>query len=131
VAVRPKAFDATVGQRWYAVFDPTPDAAYDLEYSYKVEPGALTATNHHPLGGPEIGELILQSCLAVAEQRYRDGPGIHTQVFLAKLQAAIANDAQSFSPDSLGGRSHSDDCDDFHRQRIAYARYEGVLYDNR
>lgn len=109
VAVRPAPFDAAVGQRYHAVFYPTPDSAYVLEYRYQVIPAMLSATNPWPLGGPEIGELILEACLAVAEQRYGDTPGLHTEQFPLLLAAAVASDAQRHSPDTLGASGESSD----------------------
>lgn len=111
VAMRPKTFVPATGQRWEAVFEPTPDAAYDLAYRYKVQADMLDATNLYPLGGPGIGELILEGCLAVAQQRYLDGAGPvdHSAQFQRLLAAAVADDAQSFSPDTLGYNGDNSD----------------------
>ena len=105
VSIRPKTFDATTGQRFQAAFFPTPDKAYTLRYQYRVAPAMLNATNKYALGGSDIAELILQSCLSVAESRYRDHQGIHAAEFMAKLAASIEVDRRSFTPDTLGYNS--------------------------
>ncbi len=102
-AVRPKAFVATTGQRWQLILYPTPDDAYELFYRYKVKPGMLDSTNIYPLGGDQHGETILESCLAIAEQRLMDGgDGIHAAAFAERLAASIAEDRDSFTPDTIG-----------------------------
>ena len=131
VAIRPKTFVGAVGQRWQAAFHPTPSEAWDLQYRYKVQPTTLSDAYPFPLGGPEVGELILESCLAVAEQRYRDEHGIHTQAFLAKLAAAVANDAMSYSPDFLGYNSDRSEERADRFGDTAIHSYEGVVYYDR
>ncbi len=131
VAYRPKSFVAAVGQRWQAAFHPTPNGAYDLLYRYKVQPTTLSDSHPFPLGGPEVGEVILESCLAVAEQRYRDEQGIHTEAFLAKLRAAIVNDAMSHSPDTLGYNADRSEQGPDRFGGEALHSYEGVYYYDR
>ncbi len=131
VAVRPKTFVAAVGQRWQAAFQPTPSGAWDLLYRYKVQPTTLSDSHPFPLGGPEVGEVILESCLAVAEQRYRDEQGIHTEAFLAKLRAAIVNDAMSHSPDTLGYNADRSEQGPDRFGGEAIHSYEGVYYYDR
>ena len=131
VALRPKRFVAAIGQRWQMVFHPSPSDAYTLAYRYKVQPTTLSDAHPYPLGGPEIGELVLQACLAVAEQRYRDERGAHTELFLERLRAAVANDAQSYAPDTLG---YNADRESVVGDRFGGApihTYEGVAYYDR
>lgn len=131
-SIRPKSFDPTLGQRWEMALYPTPDGAYDIEYRYRIAPGMLSDTNEYPHGGDVIGELILQACLAVAENRYRDQAGHHTQLFQQRLAAAVANDAQSFSPDTLG--YNSDNSERRYRgihDGTPIHSFEGVVYYDR
>jgi len=132
-AIRPKAFDAAVGQRWFVVFEPSPDGEYRLEYRYRVHPSMLSAAQPYPMGGADVGELILLACLAVGEQRYRGGPGPHTAMFQARIAAAIDNDAQMFSPDSVGyNGDRSEACMRFGPLRGAIHSYEGIVpYDRK
>ena len=66
-AIRPVEFSAGTGQRWEAVFWPTPDDNYTLEYRYLVSPNPLTAANNHPLGGIGHAQTIIALCMAEAE----------------------------------------------------------------
>ena len=133
-SIRAKTFDATVGQRRQLALYPTPQRVWNLRLEYKVEPAMLDATNRFPLGNADIGELILQSCLAIAEQRYRDGDqGLHAEMFNAKLAAAIENDARAFTPDSLGynaDRSESRSGLDQH-DGVALHSFNGTYYYDR
>lgn len=130
-AVHPKTFVATTGQRWQITFYPTPDAVYQLSARSKVSPSMLDATNKYPLGGSEIAELILTSCLAIAEQRYRDEQGVHRQEFPLLLAAAIANDADAFSPNTLGYNADRSDnrvlADPFYVPSNLYPHIDGEL----
>jgi hypothetical protein len=129
VAVRPKTFDADAGQEWEAVFYPTPSAAYDLEYRYRVRPTMLNEAYPNPMGGPDIGELILESCLAIAEQRYKDEAGLHTQAFQSKLAAAIEQDRRAFVPDTLGyNGDHSDGVRVDRFDGVAIHSFNGTYY---
>jgi len=128
-SIRPKSFDPATGQQWLAVFWPTPDDDYTLEYRYRVEPRLLSARYPYPMGGPEVGELILEACLAVAEQRYRDEESLHSSIFARKLVAAIEHDRMASSPDTLGynaDRSDGRPVDRFNG--IAVHSYEGTVY---
>ena len=129
-ALRPKTHDATAGQKWQFLFYPTPDAEYNLDYSYRVEPSMLDATNKYPLGSAEIGELILLSCLAIAEQRYKDEKGIHTEEFENKLADAIEQDGNSFAPDTIGYNGDNSDGQtrDPRWDSVATHSFEGTYY---
>ena len=92
-AVRPKAFPSTaVGQRWEVIFYPEPNAARTLYYSYEAYSGVLSDTVTYPLGGMQLAELYIESCLAVAEQKVKDAAGLHSQAYQALLADAIARD---------------------------------------
>jgi hypothetical protein len=132
VAIRPKTLDTTLGQRWQAAFFPAPDAAYVLEYRYRVEPQMLSDAYPNPYGGPDIGELILEMCLAVAEQRYRDERGLHTQEAEIRLAAAIEHDIRSYSPDVIGYNADNSDGAVYDRfTDVATHSYEGTVYYDR
>jgi len=129
VSYTPKTLVAATGQRYEAQFYPTPNAAYTLHYKYKVIPDMLSNDAHFPHGGPAVGELILQACLSVAEQRHNDEVRIHTNEFNKRLTAAISDDAESFSPDTLGYNSDNSDrvMRDPHDQ-VAVHSFEGTYY---
>jgi len=91
-AVRPKAWDRTTGQRWEILFWPRPDTSYTLYCEYEAYSGALSDSYPYPLGGMELAELYIESCLAVAEQRFNDEVGLHTQAYQAFLTDAVTRD---------------------------------------
>lgn len=91
-AIRSKVSDGAGGQRLEIVYWPTPDAIYTLTYRYEAYSGKLTTLKPYPLGGMKHSELIIESCLAVAEQRGNDERGAHTERFAEMLAAGIEID---------------------------------------
>jgi hypothetical protein len=102
VAVRPKAFDPTVGQRYEAILWPATDAAYTFWYSYRVTPTMLSVTNLYPAGGTEHGETILEACLAAAERAEEGVAEMHTAEFDRLLAVSLSIDKLHHAPSSLG-----------------------------
>lgn len=94
-AIRFKESDGENGQRSEVVWWKTPDDGYTVKYSYAAYSGKLTEDNPYPLGGMRFSECIVESCLAIAEQRANDEKGLHTESFLTLLNAAIEIDRQS------------------------------------
>jgi hypothetical protein len=95
VAIRYKQAYGAHGQTQEAVFWPIPDAIYTLTYRYEGYNGKLSALNPCPLGGMRHTELILESCLAIAEQRANDEKGLHSERFLMLLAAGVAQDRRA------------------------------------
>jgi hypothetical protein len=103
VAVRPQATTNASGQRFELCVYPTPDALYAVSYRYSVLPSMLVnTTNEYPYGGAMHGEMILESCLAIAEQMTTEGQGIHKALFLERLKTSIDADLQASTPDRFG-----------------------------
>lgn len=92
VATRYQASTGASGQRQEALFYPTPTAARTLSYQYEAYTGKLSDSYPYPLGGMSMGELYIESCLAVAESRQEDGIGHHSKLFEALLLDAVARD---------------------------------------
>lgn len=126
-AVRPKAFDATVGQRWELLIWPEPDGVYPLQWQQNVQVNQLSSVNLYPIGGGIHSETLQQSCLAVAELEKEDQKGVHWDRFLHHLAASISKDRQ-LAPRNLG--YNRDASDDKHRLwvRAQYVEYEGTVY---
>jgi len=102
-AIRPKAFTGAAGQRFEIIFHPTPDATYTLTYAYTALVNQLTAQYPYPLGGMAHGETILESCLAIAEERMNDGErGLHHTKFLERLAASVVRDAEAMRQEFFG-----------------------------
>jgi len=91
-AVRYKDSDQLDGQRLEVVWWPVPDDAYVMTYQYEAYSGTLSSVRTHPLGGMKYSELVLESCLSVAELRANDEKGIHWEAFVGLLKAGIALD---------------------------------------
>jgi hypothetical protein len=83
------------GQRQEVKWWPIPDAAYTLTYRYEGYTGKLTESLPYPLGGMKHSETIIESCLAVAEQRANDERGLHWEKFISLLATSIAQDRKS------------------------------------
>lgn len=92
VAIRYKTEDRTTGSRQEAIFYPTPDADKTVHYSYEAYSGPLSDAYPYPLGGMELAELFIESCLAVTELYMRDEIGIHNQQFKEMLIEAVMRD---------------------------------------
>jgi hypothetical protein len=91
---------STAGQRFIASFDRPFTSAQLLTYRYRILPDALTSSNY-PYGGAAFGELILASCLAVAERRYKSHETDQRAFFQERLAAAIRFDSER-AADTLG-----------------------------
>ncbi len=92
VAIRFKSSDGSAGQKQEALFFPEPDEDWTMIYEYEAYNSALSDSFPYPLGGMKLGELYIESCLAVAESRTGDELGVHTQTFQALLIDAVARD---------------------------------------
>jgi len=74
------------------VFYPTPNDDRTLYFRYSVVPPAISEDNRWPYGGKQYAETILQSCLAVAEERETKAKGAATDKFLERLAASVQLD---------------------------------------
>ena len=107
----------TVGQRQEMLFYPTPSQSWTLSYEYEAYSGALAdalstppGTRVYPLGGMQLAELYIESCLALAETRINDTIGQHQQQFQALLVDCIARDRKRGSQryGQMGNREHDE-----------------------
>jgi len=101
-AVRPVAGNGTSGQRYEIVFAPMPDANLVISYAYNRRLNKLSNTNLYPIGGSEYGQVLVSSCLAIAESRTNDDEGPRTAEFFRSLESAIMRDQSAACPDTLG-----------------------------
>jgi len=129
-AIRPKSFDATVGQRWEIIFDPVPNAEKTVTYQYKTNFDIDGASNVYLPGGPDLAEVALVSCLAIAEVRHKeDGGRENTEQFPAILEAAIAADQARNCPDTLGYNSDPSDASSSSYSNPLIHAFDGEYYD--
>jgi hypothetical protein len=104
-ATRYKASDGSGGQRQEILFYPTPDAAWTLSYEYEAYSGELTDAFPYPLGGMQLAELYIESCVAVAESRFDDEIGQHTKQYEALLVDQVMRDRKR-GPRVFGPMGH-------------------------
>ena len=96
-----KGTAAQRGQRWQLYIYPTADQDYTLEFTYYVLPDCLSGSYPHTYGGMPHAETILESCLAIAEQRVDDSSAVHSMKFQERLQASVSHDRR-LKPQLLG-----------------------------
>jgi len=92
VAFVPEATDGSTGQRWKALFYPTPDATYELTYQYTRFGDDLLNADSYPPGGAIHRNTIIEACLSAAENRNNDSMGLHEQRYQMRLAQSIAAD---------------------------------------
>jgi hypothetical protein len=80
------------GQAQEVTFYPTPVREFEIHFSFTAYTGRLSINSQYPLGGPQHSELVIESCLAIAEQRENDERGVHTERFENLLASAVADD---------------------------------------
>lgn len=98
----------TAGQRFQLRFFPVSDQAYTLQFAYYVAADYLDTAFPYHMGGMMHAETVLESCLAIAEQRLDDAMMTHTAKFKERLLASINLDRR-MKPQTLGyNRDNSD-----------------------
>jgi len=90
--IRHKTQVVGTGQRLEVAWWPVPTGIYTLTYRYEAYNGKLTEANPYPLGGMKHSELLVESCLSIAEQRANDEEGLHTAAFARLLVTGVAKD---------------------------------------
>lgn len=76
---------------------PVPDKAYRFAYTSEANIAPLSASNEYALGDDRNAELLLESCLAAAEQRVNDETGQHCAAFNRLLVAAIERERKAYA----------------------------------
>lgn len=111
-SVRTAEFDPTVGSRRNLVLYPTPDAAYVIKVPMYLRWTMIDSTNEYPVGGERISQLILEACLAAAEDNFDEENKRHRDRYEKLLPSAIAMDMEITSPTSLGPDASRDETTD-------------------
>ncbi len=121
---------ATEGQRMELFFFPTTDVEFTVTFPYYILANYLDGTHPYAYGGMAHAETILESCLAIAEQRYDDAAGVHSEKYLERLAASIATDRRLKPQTGLRNTDESDLEERYGwRDREALATYNGILYE--
>lgn len=132
-AVRPlKERRGERGQRFELLFWPAADQAYTVEFTYHLTGEALTGDAPYAYGGAAHAETILESCLAIAEQRLDDSMTVHSEKFKERLEASVAHDRRG-KPQHLGYNADRSDAREWWGRRrgpgIPTVTWDGVEYD--
>lgn len=130
MAVRAKSSDGSNGQRFELMLWPNPDKVYTLSYRYHALPSKLTVADPYPLGGEAHAETIMESCLAIAEERQENNAGIHTAKFMQRLQASIAYDRMVNTPDYAGYNGDGSDTAALSEQEYRILNSDNVVRYN-
>ena len=120
--------DAGTGHRQEVLWWPIPDDVYTMTYRYEAFTGKI-ATGGYAVGGMKHSEVIVESCIAVAEQRLDDEKSFHWELFTRLLATAIAQDrkngARYFGPMGKGERTN----DNMGRRRSYSSSYDITYKD--
>lgn len=105
---------------------PAADQSYTLRAQYSVVPDALSGDGDYVYGGIPHHQTVLESCLAVAEQRRDDEAGLHTGLFQQRLRASIMQDRR-LKPKALG--QNRDRSDELYGVRRPWRQWDTVTID--
>ena len=100
-AIRTAKFDKKVGSVKELICYPTPTARSIVNCTYVMTPDKPEATTDYFIGGPLESEVILQCCLAIAENQEDEKIGVETQKAVQLIQALIRKD-KGAAPDTVG-----------------------------
>lgn len=89
-----KGTTGTTGQRFQLFFFPVPDMTYTIQFQYYLLADFINGTISYAYGGMAHAETILESCLAIAEQRIDGSQTVHSGQFMQRLAASIGKDRQ-------------------------------------
>jgi len=127
-SITPLAAAGTTGQRFQINFWPVPTGVYHLTYRYIPNVAALASGVPYAWGGMPHSDTILQSCLAIAEQRRDDTLDLHTTKFKERLAASIAFDRRQTQA-NFGRNLDNSDSRDYPRPvRIDSVTFNGGHY---
>ncbi len=120
-----KSLTGQQGQRWSLIVYPQADQEYTLQMTYTLLVDGLADNKPYPLGGAQHAETLLESCLAVAEQRLNDNLGIHEKKFQELLVASMRQDSRN-KPQNLG---YNRDLSDGYHNNWGYRALNPIAYN--
>lgn len=133
VAIRAINTIATAtGQRWEAIFWPTPQTAVTVTGLYRRYPAALVNATDTSVAGFQHDRTVLAACIAEAERQRNDEQGVRESFYQQMLQRSIAIDKRA-SVRNLGdyGDKSEDNANPGQRPLNYYgvSTYNGVSID--
>ena len=90
-----KGTAGNAGQRAQLQVWPIADTNYLLRFQYYLLADYLNGSAPYALGGMAHAETVLESCLAVLEERLDDAQTVHREAFKARLAASVSVDRRS------------------------------------
>lgn len=114
-SIRPrKGTDSQQSQRFDLFYFPTADTAYTIQFQYYINPDYLSGALPYAYGGPPHAETLLESCLAIAEQRLddkspQDPASTHSVKWMERLTASAVYD-NKMKAQRLGYNGDNSDC---------------------
>jgi hypothetical protein len=103
------------GQKVQLFIFPIADRDYRLQFAYYVNPDYLSTAFPYHMGGMPHAETVLESCLAIAEQRLDDAMTVHSAKFKERLIASVNSD-RKMKPQLLGYNGDRSDDRAWNRQ---------------
>ena len=101
-AVRTVEYDAAVGSLRQLILYPTPDDAYVLYARMTLRPVKPSTDDQYPVGAEIMSQLLIESCLGMAEQGYDEQKKVHEDLYQQMLPIAIREDLEASAPKQLG-----------------------------
>jgi hypothetical protein len=95
--------------RWELLVFPVSDQDYTLQFMYYILPDYLSGALPYAYGGAAHAETLLESCLAIAEQKLQDTAAVHTMKFKERLMASVGMD-RKHKAQNLGYNGDRSDC---------------------
>lgn len=129
VPVKSQLGNGAAGQRFHLLVFPKADQDYIIEATYNITPDALTDAFPFALGGAQHSETVLESCLAVMEERIDDTKGVHALAYAKRLTASIDIDRRN-RPQRIGYNDDRSDNQEWQRPNLHWyapaATYNGM-----
>jgi hypothetical protein len=100
-ALVPVSADVDTGSMWEIYVWPNPNGTYLITFTYISSPVKPIQDTDQFVGGPRVGETLMEMALAVAEQQEENTLGIHSQLSDKMLNQMILSDNID-APDTVG-----------------------------
>lgn len=102
-AIVPQRYDIETGTTYELWLYPNPSQVFTFSTFYRIDPVKLAATTDLVIGGIQVIEAILETCLGVAEVQEEDNTSTHHQKEANRLvQTAIRFDSNKTDTDTIG-----------------------------
>jgi hypothetical protein len=108
-AVTPGVVETTAGNIIDMVLMLYPEPTEEVTLAFRAMLRLSDLDNAVVIGGDVHGDVMIEACLAIAEQRRDDAAGLHTELYEQKLQAAVLRDADQYGGSYVGYMGNNSD----------------------